>query len=147
MGSEFARAFAYPSSSPLRPIRRPLLDPRLFRLRIGSLPRSPGGRSDGRPLGARRGFPFRQASRGNLSGGSIVRLPCFFHRSAAMHRPVFPVHAVWPAICRRVASGQPLLPRANCRILNRTLRAAHIYPPRKKIVTAPTPLGAAPPKS
>lgn len=62
--------------------------------------------------------------RGNLTSGCILRRPFYCHLSAAKAEALFPVHAVWPSIFRRVASGQPLFSRVNRRNFNRVLKAA-----------------------
>ena len=82
----------------------------------------------------------------NLTSGCILRRPCFCQLHAPRAKPLCPVRAFWPRVCRRVASGQPLCPSGHKRNVNRILKTAltklavpeaHRYSPHTRLGAAP----------
>lgn len=79
------------------------------------------------------GVPFlcaKLSRQKNLEAGCALRLPCFCSLMARRGSLLFPVHAMWPAIRRRVVPGTHLLKdvnrRSSTRISKTVLWKMHI---------------------
>ena len=61
--------------------------------------------------------------RKNITGGCVLRRPCFCTGGRPAARACCPVHVLWPSIRERVSPGEPLFTAANSRNFNGILRA------------------------
>ena len=72
------------------------------------------------------GEPFlviKMAWRKNITSGCIMRRPCFCNLGTQQAISLCPVHTFWPAVRRRVGSGQPLFRKVNVGNFNRIMKA------------------------
>ena len=67
---------------------------------------------------------MKMSYRKNLTGGCIMRMPCFFGLASQRARQLCPVRLFWELIRCRVAPGAPLFQAVNKRNFHRMLKTA-----------------------